>query len=239
MIVFPSYAQVDSVNTQTHHLKISQLTENTKTYVVYLQDSLNGLKYNFEIWERTITKDKISKTNTLTWSRHKNTKDEHCEYEISFDDHLKPLSEKVICQSVKDKDITSEKKYFIYENDGLYSSTDTTLHNTKAFKLDALHNSFNWELDMETLSCLPLAENKIFAINFYHPGSKTPPKYYKYSVERKELLLFNEALFNCWVVKAVYSEHQSSEFWIDRDTHNVLQMKEQFYGRYRFKKLVL
>jgi hypothetical protein len=113
------------------------------------------------------------------------------------------------------------------------------LHNTKAFKLDTLGNSFNWELDLETLSSLPLEKNKTFAINFYHPGSKTLPKYYNYSVDRTEPLNFNEVSFNCWVVKVVYSAHQSCEFWINQTTHTVLQMKEEFYDRCRFKRLVL
>lgn len=239
MAIISSKAQVDSINTQSYLLKTDQLAESTKTYVVFLQDSLNGMKYNFEIWDRTISKNNNSKTNTLAWSRHKNTKGEHYKYEITFDDKMKPLSEKVVHKTNKAENISVEKKYFIYKNDGLFTSTDTTLHNTSSFSLDTLGNSFNWELDMEVLSSLPLAENKIFAINFYHPGSKTPPKYYRYFVEREEILDFNSGSFNCWVIKVIYSKHQSSEFWIDQTTHNILKMKEEFYGRYRFKRMVM
>jgi hypothetical protein len=235
LLLNPIYGQIDSVNTKSNILKTERLALGKKTYIVYLQDSLHGAKYNFEIWDRILTQNKTVKTNTLQWIRHKNGKGEEYRYEIKFDDKLIPLSEQVVHQ----QKTSSKRKYFIYKNDGMYSSQDTLLHNTKAFKLNTLRHSFNWELDLETISCLPLAANKTFAINFYHPGSKTLPKYYKYSVDRVEVLTFNKISFRCWVVKVVYSEHQSSEFWVDQTTHTVLQMKEEFYGRYRFKRLVL
>lgn len=233
------FAQIDSVNTQSNTLNTEQLSLEKKTYVVYLQDSLNGIKYNFEIWNRIITKDKSTKNSILSWTRHQNVKGNYYQYQIRFDDQLNPLTEQVVYQQKKGNEIVTKKKHYIYKNGSLYTSQDTTLHNTKEFRLQTLNHSFNWELDLETLSSLPLKEKKTFAINFYHPGSKTLPQYYNFTVDRSEILSFNKTSFNCWVVKVVYSKHQSSEFWIDKDTHTVLQMKEEFYGKYRFKKLVI
>ena len=233
------FGQIDSVNTTTHTLKLESPKEGKKSYIVYLQDSLNGAKYNFEIWDRTISKNKGTRINSLKWIRHKNTKEDFYEYEIKFDNQLKPLSEQVIHHQSKNNQHTTEKKYFIYDDDKLFTSSDKNLHTVESFQRDTLDYSFNWELDLETLSCLPLAKNKTFAINFYHPGSKTPPQYYNYNIDRTENLNFNGAISKCWVVKVVYSQHQSSEFWIDQSTHQVLQMKEEFYGKYRFKKLII
>ncbi|WP_338767880.1 hypothetical protein WAF17_06645 [Bernardetia sp. ABR2-2B] len=228
-------AQIDTVNTQTDVLEIKQLQESKNSYIVYIQDSI--YKSNFEIWDRTVSKNE--NTYQLHWTRHTNDKDNFHKYLITFDEKLCPLSEKVVHQELKNEEQSVEKKHFIYEENKMYSDKDTTIHNTEPFEIDDLKHSFNWELDLEVLSALPLEEDKQFAISFYHPASKTPPKYYKYWVDRSEEISLNNKSMDCWVVKVIYSEYQSSEFWIDKSTHRVLQMKEGFFGKYRFKKLIL
>ncbi|WP_375561991.1 hypothetical protein ACE193_05425 [Bernardetia sp. OM2101] len=228
-------AQIDTVNTQSDVLEIKQLQENQTSYIVYIQDSI--YKSNFEIWDRTVSKNE--NTYQLHWTRHTNDKNKFYKYLITFDKKLRPLSEKVFHQDVSEEKTLIEKKHFIYEENKMYSNSDTTQHNILPFEINDLEYSFNWELDLEVLSALPLEEDKQFAISFYHPASKTPPKYYKYWVDRSEEVSLNNKSMDCWVVKVIYSEYQSSEFWIDKSTHRVLQMKEGFFGKYRFKKLIL
>ena len=227
-------AQIDTVNAQTDVLDIQNLKEGKTSYIVYIQDSI--YKSNFEIWDRTVTKSE--NTYQLHWTRHSNDKNKFHKYLITFDEKLHPLSEKIYHQDLSEGSKTVEKKHFIYEGNKMYSDKDSTLHNTEPFEIDDLKHSFNWELDLETLAALPLAENKQFDICFYHPASKTPPQYYRYWVDRGEEISLNNKKMNCWVVKVIYSKYQSSEFWIDKSNHLVLQMKESFFGKYRFKKMI-
>jgi len=232
-------AQIDSVNTKTNKLKSNQLKEGTHTYVVYLQDSIDGVKYNFEIWDRKLTQNKENNTYKLNWVRHKNSKNESYAYEIIFDDTFKTLTEKVIHKKKVGDTIQNKHKFFIYDNNTMFSSENSSQHNTSPVKIDDLKHSINWELDIETLSGLPMSDDRKFAICFYHPGSKTPPKYYNYNVERTEILALNGTEYDCWVLKVVYAKNQSCEFWIDKKTNNVMLSKDTIYGRFRFKRLVI
>jgi hypothetical protein len=228
-------AQIDTVNTQSDILKIQQVQEGKTSYIVYIQDSI--YKSNFEIWDRTLTKNED--TYQLYWTRHTNQKNNFHNHLITFDKNMSPLSAKMVHQEVIEQGPRLEKKHFIYEDNQMYSDTDTAEHNTAAIKIDDLKYSFNWELDLEILGALPLADNKQFDICFYHPASKTPPQYYRYWVDRSETIKLNSQEMDCWVVKVVYSNYQSSEFWIDKSTYTLLQMKESFFGKFRFKKILL
>ncbi len=228
-------AQIDTINTKTDVLEVRQLPKEKISYIVYIQDSI--YKSNFEIWDRLVTK--IEDSYQLQWTRHSNDKNNYHNYLITFDENLRPLSEKVVHQELTENRKSIEKKHFIYEENKMRSNEDTTQHNTAPFEIADLKYSFNWELDLEILAALPLADTKQFDICFYHPASKTPPQYYRYWVDRSEELTLNDKKMDCWVVKAIYSKFQASEFWIDKSTHRVLQMKESFFGKYRFKKLIL
>lgn len=232
-------AQVDSVNTMSNRLRADFLHEVRNSYIVYLQDSLNGNKYNFEIWDRTIKRNGSEGNFHLHWIRNKHTKGEYVEYHIQFSDRFRPISEQVVEKKWAEARQRIERTYYEYDNNQIRTSPDTLLHNKAPFHLYDLEYSLNWELDVEILGALPLEENRKFAISFYHPGSKTLPAYYDYCVDRTETLQMSNQKYDCWVVKVRYSERSSSEYWIDKSTHTVLQMKEMFYGRYRFKRLIL
>jgi|SRR6056297_2850308 len=232
-------AQVATVNTETKVLKTIEGNESSKTYLVYLQDSLNGGKYNFEVWDRKLTHNVKNKTYTLNWIRNKNSKKESYNYEIIFDTNFKTLTERVIHKKLKDDHYITNRKYFMYENNKMYSSPDSLLHNTLPVRIDDLKYAINWELDLETVEALPLRLHKEFAICFYHPGSKTLPKYYNLIVDRSEIVELNEKNFDCWVLKVAYSKHQTCEFWVDKKTNTVLVTKDKVFGKYRFKRLVV
>ncbi|WP_425389575.1 hypothetical protein [Ekhidna sp.] len=230
-------AQIDSVNTTNNQLKIDQLNEGQATYLVYLQDSISGPKYGIEVWDRMIKK--IDDSYSFKWNRYAASGSRYS-YEIAASaNEFSPIEERVNERIVKAGDVNIRKKHFIYSGDKIFTNSDTTMHTMEPFELAALDNSFNWEMDLETLSMLPINQGKSYAINFYHPGSKTEPAYYLFEVIRSETLSFNDVAFECWVLKVEYSPNQSSEFWVDKKTHRVMKMKEFFYGRYRYKVLAI
>jgi len=230
-------AQVDTLNTQSNGLQMSQLPMGESTYLVYIQDSIGGPKYKTEIWERAIKKE--NDHFQFSWRRNFPDKTFY-DYEITAkSENFDPQSEIVVEHKEPNGDSSPLRKHYLYQNQKLLTHTDTSQHNAAPFQLDDLSYSFNWEMDMETFSMLPFAEGKVFWIKFYHPGSKTPPKYYKYEVDRIETLSFNGVGHDCWVLRIEYSKQLWTEFWIDKKTFKTLKMKEAFFGRYRFKMLVI
>lgn len=230
-------AQTDSLNTLSNSLITNQLPFGKSTYLVYIQDSEDGPKYKTEIWERAIKRE--DDYFQFSWRRNFPDKTFY-DYEITAKtENFDPISEIVVEHKEANGDSSPLRKHYLYQNQKLLTHTDTSQHNAAPFQLDDLEHSFNWEMDMETFSMLPFAEGKVFWIKFYHPGSKTPPKYYKYEVDRSETLSFNGEPHDCWVLKIEYSKQLWTEFWIDKTTFRTLKMKEAFFGRYRFKMLVI
>tara|TARA_Y100000815_G_scaffold95286_1_gene84136 strand:+ start:46 stop:780 length:735 start_codon:yes stop_codon:yes gene_type:complete len=229
-----SFSQTDSINTQNHKLKSEQLYLGQNTYAVYFQNESGTTKQNFEIWDRRI-QQKPDGSYTLDWTRH-SVKDVY-KYSIHVDQNFKPITEEIIKTSFEKRQ--PEKTYYSFEQNSIHSYADTLKHNVEAFSMEGTGLAFNWELDLEILSMLPLKKQEKFVLNFYHPGSKTPPQYYVYEKVREEVLEFNAVKFNCWVLKIDHNEKQWSEFWIDKQTFKVLQMRDFFYGRFRYKKLVI
>ncbi|UZR96532.1 hypothetical protein [Chondrinema litorale] len=241
LIVFNSYSQTDSLNTQNNKLLIEKIQTGTNSYLVYFQDSLNGPKYNFSIWERSLSKKELSgkQVYQLDWKRYTSDKVSAIEYEIILDAKtFTPISEKVAGEVLKpEKQFI--KKHFIYNANNMYTNKDTSKHNQPEVNIKNLKHSFNWEADLETFSILPLAKSKSFAICFYHPGSSTPPAYYLYKVIGSENVTFNNRKINCWVLEIDYRNHNSkAKFWIDKSTHQVLKTQDVFPGGYRFKTLI-
>ncbi len=237
LAAFNSTAQIDSVNTKSKLLSIQKIPEGTSSYLVYMQDSLHGAKYNFELWDRTISKQ--ADTLYLDWTRQKSEKEAFHNYNLKFGKGLTPYSEKVYSKTIKGDQVSIERKHFLLTDNSVHSNKDTTLHNAPAVAIPDLKFALNWELDLETLTALAWEEEKAYAICFYHPGSKTPPKYYTYFVDRSEAIPFNGTALPCWVVKLVHNEQLTTEFWVDKQTNRVLLVKDFFMGRFRFKKLMI
>ena len=241
IIAFCAQAQIDSLNTANNKLLTQNLKTGTNTYLIYFQDSLNGPKYNFSIWERSLSKKELSGNQVyqLDWKRFTSDKASTIEYEIILEAKtFTPISEKVAGE-VQKPEKQFVKKHFIYNENKMYTNTDTSKHNQPEVKIEDLQHSFNWEADLETFSILPLAKDKSFAICFYHPGSSTPQTYYLYKIVGRENVTFNNQEISCWVLEIDYGSHNSkAKFWIDKSTHQVLKTQDIFPGGYRFKTLL-
>jgi hypothetical protein len=229
-------SQTVAINTKNNKLNISQLNYDKSTYVVYFQDKPNTPKYNIEIWDREVNQNSDNTFN-IKWLRQ--APKSITEYDIKVDDNFKPISEATVSNSTGKQQRKEVRKYFVFDKNSMYTHQDTIKHNQSPYSIQNTALAFNWELDLETLSMLPLEDYTQFDINFYHPGSETEPKYYTYKKVGEEKVSINNQSFNCWILKIDHNEKQWSEFWIDQKNHKVLQMRDYFYGKYRYKKLMI
>jgi hypothetical protein len=173
------------------------------------------------------------------WKRNKSQRGQFSEYTILVDSSFSPTSERIKHHRTEKKTEIVDREYYQYEDDVFSTHSDTNVHNGAFFEMKGVANAFNWEMDLEVLSLLRWEEGKTYAIKFYHPGSKQAPNYYDYSCLRSEKLELNDSVFSCYVVRVQHGSRQETLFWIDKSTHCVLQVRDLFYGRFRYKKRVI
>jgi len=94
----------------------------------------------------------------------------------------------------------------------------------KDFEIAIPIPAFNFEVDLETLTTLPLRPNAQFEIIFYHPGGE-PPASYVFKVAGQEKLDLAGKLIDCWVVTTDYNKPNEylARFWIAKDSQTVVR----------------
>lgn len=229
-----SFAQVDTVNALSNNLVISQLYEGTSRYHVYSVDSISGQTTYADLWERSITQGKITSSNQpvilFEWKWFRNESLYRHTKAIADKKNLAPISEVVLFRNYA---------YMAYRFANGFITADTTVAGNRVnrnFKVALNPPVLNWEMDLETLSTLPIkAVGQKFVIAFMDPGNPTP-SYYTYEVAATDDLPLNkEVKTKCWVLKIQYGNGAYALFWISAQSHEVLKMKEYFNGTYRFK----
>lgn len=115
--------------------------------------------------------------------------------------------------------------------------SDSVLNNSKKDFLITLKDpTLNWELDLETFPLLDLKAGKSFAISFYHPGGRTEPKLYVYTVIGEEnLSVIEGGSVPCWKLRIDYDARSYAIFYISKKGREVLRMDEDFGGGVRYK----
>jgi len=213
-------------------LLLKNLPEGSRNYLVYMEKP-DGSVIDISIWERKVTFSQQSGNDVIeirqTWKNQNASKVKHV-YSVLQKDSFLPLYHKV----------SDTKNIEAYSFTGKrIVGTDTVPNNTRAdFEIKLEKPVFNFELDMEILRMLPYEDHVTFLIPFYHPGSKTPPRDYKYTVMGREHLNTGLGKILCWKLKIEYSERNIATFWI-ADTSRDLIMMEEVYGPVkRYKKLM-
>lgn len=117
------------------------------------------------------------------------------------------------------------------------SALDSVANNQQRdFKLDLIEPTYNWEVDLETYSLLPMKEGYHAVMNFYHPGGQTPPKYYHLKVTGSEKLILPDGReMDCWIVFTDYGGTQPTRFWYTKAGQNFVKM-EGTYNRMTIRK---
>lgn len=227
-------AQVDTINAKNNRLLIDRLKEGTSKYLVYNTDSLTGIVTASDIWERSITFGALSGSNQAVtlfeWKWYRNE---------SLFRHVKAVCDRKTLAPISENTLFKGFAFAGYRFDGGFLTPDSTLQGNrvnKAMKVPLTPAVFNWELDMETFSTLPInSVGQKFAIAFMDPNSPTP-NYYLYEVAAAENLVLNkEVSIKCWLLKINYGNGSYAQFWISQQSNEVLKMREYFNGSYRFK----
>ncbi len=225
------FSQIDTININTHDLQMKHLKEGKNKYLVYIERP-DGVVMDMSIWEREIVFSKFKNEQSINiiqnWKNQDTAKTRYI-YSINKRENFEPLYHYA-------KSGTGKIDAFNFASNKIVAA-DSVTNNSKAdFKVDLQTATLNWELDLEVFQTLPFAEGKTFRINFYHPGSKSLPKYYEYKVEGQETLTtVNNKSIDCWLLKIEYAPKSSATFWINKTTRDVVKMTEVFNQIKRYK----
>lgn len=205
----------------------------TSQYLVFLKDKPTGNIHGISLWERTTNiieeDDKKLVEVKQTWS----SDDPRFKRELYSLVHLKDFT------PIMHRTVIGEEKTvraFKYTDGKILGDPDVAGNAVAGFTMPDEATSYNWELDMETLALLPLGEGKEFAVPFYHPGSKTPPKAYTYKVVGSDTLTTQEGNpIEAWMLRIDHDGKGQSTFWMDKRTGALLKLEEAWGDIVRYK----
>lgn len=121
------------------------------------------------------------------------------------------------------------KEAFRYD-ELLISGLDSVTENKQRdFSLKLTEPTYNWQIDLETYSLLPMKKGYHAVMNFYHPGAGTPPKFYSLEViGSEELVLPDNRKMDCWIVFTDYGGTQPTRFWYTKKGQNFVKMEGKY-----------
>lgn len=238
VIALTAITTVQSQNTDTIHagdgqLNLARLPKGTQCYLVYIKTA-EGKKRNIWLWERTVTREKWHDSDAIVVRQQWTTSD------TGFNQRevlsvVDPVTFTPTYHSTQNPK-TGGEVYNLYAPEFLAVDpiADAVRKKNKVYPIVTTHN---WELDLETFPLLPLQEGKTFVISFYHPGSKTLPAWYSYTVTGSErIATVNGEWADCFKLYTEYGNNRgNSIWWLSKKTHEVLKMEEHFGSITRYK----
>lgn len=115
-------------------------------------------------------------------------------------------------------------------SESLISGLDSAVDNVqKDFELVLSETTYNWQIDLETYSLLPMKEGYHAVMNFYHPGSSSEPKFYHLKVIGSDTIQLPDGRsINCWIIFTDYGGTQPTRFWYTKQGQNFVKMEGQY-----------
>ncbi len=108
---------------------------------------------------------------------------------------------------------------------------DSAQENVMAdFNLSLQVPTYNWEIDLETYSLLPMKKGYVAVMNFYHPGGGSPGYYRLEVIDEATISLPNGQNMECWVLFTDYGGTQPAKFYYTKKGQNFIKMESTYNG---------
>lgn len=232
MLLLASAAQAQKVDTIRvgHRFKqFKNLELGTVTDVVY--NEANG-RLNGAIKKRTTEIVQINGQELVKIVHEWNSPNE--QWSGRFEYYCEPHTMKPVLHI---RDTKMQGKEAFEFNQSKIVGLDSVTDNKQAdFELELSESTYNWEVDLETYSLIPMSKGQKVVMNFYHPGGQTAPAFYTLEVQGSESLkLANGQELDCWIVFTDYGGTQPTRFWYTKKGQNFVKMEGQ-YGQMKIYK---
>jgi hypothetical protein len=223
---------VDTIHLDRKQLLIKYLKPGTSQYLVSFHGPKLEKLMNVSIWQRTVAFSNFQSQEAIVITQQWSSPDS------AFNRSLLSVSEKATLRPIYHyaKSSRSGIEAFNFSRDNIAGADSVANNQRKNWSLPLEVPTLNWELDIEILALLPYKANKTFAVNFYHPGSKTPPKYYLYQVIGSETIeVAGQQKVDCWQLRIDYDAKSHAIFWVSKKNRELLKAMDVFGAGYRFK----
>lgn len=217
------------------------LIPGTHRWLVYFKMGKDSSRSRAQFWTRTINKLSYEGHDAISVTQEWETNDTvvHKVYTVCDERSFAPLYHESWTRKVNESRFDFLKKE-AFVNGKPITANDADSNNAKRFK--AFEASFDqyvldWHLDLETFPILPYRENRTFAINFYDPGFVAPKRVYYTVTGSKIITGYDNQSIDCWLLE--HTDHERGKnkevFYISKKTKEVLQLEQEFAGRFRYK----
>jgi len=228
-----AHAQVDTIRLSDKRLSTSFLKPGLNQYLVYYQIFKKPKTLIFSIWLRDVEIAKRNGEKVFTIDQHWYGDDTSTYYKIYSVNRAADFAP--IFHSETELDTTSAYNWY---SDKIVGADTIPNNPQKNFSLRFNSANFNWNLDIETFEMLPLAADKVFAINFYDAGLD-PPQYVIYKVIGSEILtIMANQKVDCWKLRTEGDKkghHFTETYWVSKDSHEFLKEEDSYATGYRYK----
>jgi hypothetical protein len=220
-------AQTDTISIARRNLKLADLKGGTSQFAVWSKNELTGKVSRIILWERKVDFAEKDGRKTINVAQRRIYEDS------AKNTFVFTVSDFATFRTLYDyRTDKTGIQAFDYKENRIIGS-DTILKNTKAgFNLSFPVSPYCFELDVETLSMLPINHvGQKFAIDFYHPGGSVLPKYYPVTVVREDNLV-SEARdpIKCWVIRLDYDDKNYDLSWISKKKHLFIKLESHSPG---------
>lgn len=234
-----SFAQSDTISISKNNLRLDYLKEGTSQFITWDKNAATGTISHMIIWIRKVEFIRRNEQDEIAVTQLRYYED------TTRNTYVYTISRRSDFQTIYDyrKD-RSGVQAFDYKADKIVGS-DTIKNNIKSsFALNTPQLPYCFELDLETLSMLPIKHvNQSFEINFYHPGGSILPQYYPVTVIGEDALKgINGAKIKCWIIRLDYDKSNYDLSWISKDEHEFLKLESHSptgtYNKVKLSSLV-
>jgi hypothetical protein len=225
--------QIDTIRLKDKRLHTAWMKMGLNQYLIYYQNPKESKSIRFWFWMRDIKTDNMNGSQVFVIEQHwygSDTSTYRYIHSVNNGSDFAPIFHEEI--------IDGKTSAYTWKRENIAGTDSVKANIQKDFSLNFSEPNFNWNLDIETLEMLPLANNKTFAINFYDAG-QDPPKYYLYTVAGSEILqTLDNKRTECWKVttKGISGEFSYIEtYWISKDSHEFLKEESSYSGMFAYK----
>jgi hypothetical protein len=227
-----SAQSIDTIRVGDKFRMINQLEIGTTRDIIYME--LDGAVRSVSLKTKTTERVKVNGIDYLAFTHQWATGNPETSgdfYYLCEPETLKPI------QHIRNTK-RNGKEAFSFQGMkivGLDSAKDNA---KKDFKIELTEPTFNWEIDLETYSLLPMKDGYEAVMNFYHPGGSAPNFYNLKIIGSEKLVLPNGTEMDCWILFTDYGGTQPTRFWYTKVNQNFVKMEGE-YNKLKIRKVRL
>lgn len=238
----PGLAQKkDTIVITPANINTKVLQPGTYRWLVYFKMGKDSGRSHFSIWSRKIDflqyHEKEAISITQEWEN--NDTIVHKAYSVCDRKNFAPLYHETWNKGNMSTSFNFINKAAMVNGVSITGNTPEIANQKRYrdFEKALTQYDLNWHLDLETFSMLPFRDKVTFAINFYEPGYVEPKLVYYTVTGSRTLPGYDGQPVDCWLLEHEDQERMKNveKFYISKKTREVLQLEQEFGGRFRYK----